>query len=71
MYFSDRVRDRNSADIYKTKSVFLYVTGFFVSALFRILKKRKEEMFFDECADWRYDDIKILTGAAKMQQRRA
>ena len=36
---------------------------------FRIFKKRKEEMFFDECADWHYEDIKILTNAFNMQKK--
>lgn len=29
---------------------------------FRIFKQRKDECFYDECLDWSYDDIKVLTG---------
>ncbi len=39
------------------------------SSPFRIFKKRKDEMFFDECSDWCYDDIKILTGVTNMHQK--
>lgn len=29
---------------------------------FRIFKKRKDKVFYDECDDWMLEDIKILTG---------
>lgn len=29
---------------------------------FRIFKKRKELVFYDECEDWHYEDIQVLTG---------
>lgn len=29
---------------------------------FRIFKKRKSECFYDECEDWLYEDIELLTG---------
>lgn len=37
---------------------------------FRILKKRKEEIFFDECPDWYLEDIKALTGIDNMIKRK-
>ena len=37
---------------------------------FRILKKRKEEIYFDECPDWYLEDIKALTGIDNMIKRK-
>lgn len=36
---------------------------------FRILKKRKEQSYFDECADWYVEDIQALTGIQNMEKR--
>lgn len=36
---------------------------------FRILKKRKEQIYFDECADWYDEDIQVLTGVQNMEKR--
>ena len=36
---------------------------------FRILKKRKEQIYFDECADWYLEDIQALTGISDMIKR--
>lgn len=36
---------------------------------FRIFKKRKEKMFFDECNDWQYADICALTDITDMEQK--
>lgn len=36
---------------------------------FRIFKKRKEQMYFDECNDWRYEDIYALTGISNMVRK--
>ena len=36
---------------------------------FRILKKRKEQIYFDECADWYIEDIQALTGVSDMIKR--
>ena len=36
---------------------------------FRILKKRKEQIYFDECADWYLEDIQALTGVSDMIKR--
>ena len=36
---------------------------------FRILKKRKEQIYFDECADWYLEDIQVLTGISDMIKR--
>ena len=36
---------------------------------FRIFKKRKELMFFDECDDWYFGDICALTGVSDMQKK--
>lgn len=33
---------------------------------FRIFKKRKEENYFDECVDWYFEDIRILTAVDDM-----
>lgn len=37
---------------------------------FRIFKKRKEQAYFDECADWQYEDIRILTNVDNMENRK-
>lgn len=36
---------------------------------FRIFKKRKELMYFDECVDWYFRDICALTGVSDMQKK--
>ena len=36
---------------------------------FRIFKKRKELMYFDECDDWYFGDICALTGISEMQKK--
>lgn len=36
---------------------------------FRIFKKRKEQIYFDECDDWRYEDIYALTGVSNMERK--
>lgn len=35
---------------------------------FRIFKKRKESVCFDECDDWHYEDICALTGMADIER---
>ncbi|MCM1262822.1 MAG: zeta toxin family protein [Butyrivibrio sp.] len=34
---------------------------------FRIFKKRKDKVYFDECADWQFEDIRILTACDNME----
>lgn len=36
---------------------------------FRIFKKKKREMYFDECDDWRLEDISALTGVYNMVKK--
>lgn len=36
---------------------------------FRIFKKRKEQIYYDECDDWRYEDICALTGISNMERK--
>lgn len=36
---------------------------------FRIFKKRKEEFYYDECADWYLQDIRALTAINKMEKK--
>ena len=36
---------------------------------FRIFKKRKEELFYDECDDWYFEDIEALTGKKNMKKK--
>lgn len=36
---------------------------------FRIFKKRKEEVYYDECEDWYLEDIQILTAINKIEKR--
>ena len=36
---------------------------------FRIIKKRKEELFYDECDDWYFEDIEALTGKKNMKKK--
>ena len=36
---------------------------------FRIFKKRKEQVYFDECVDWYQEDIELLTGVKSMEKR--
>lgn len=37
---------------------------------FRIFKKRKKQAYFDECVDWRYEDIRMLTDVNNMENRK-
>lgn len=34
---------------------------------FRIFKKRKEEVYYEECEDWYEEDIRMLTNVQKME----
>ena len=36
---------------------------------FRIFKKRKDELYYDECSDWNYEDIHALTQLEKMEKK--
>lgn len=36
---------------------------------FRIFKKRKAQYFYDECAEWHYEDIQALTGVCNIEKR--
>ena len=36
---------------------------------FRIFKKRKEQIYFDECSDWYFVDIQALTGICDMERK--
>lgn len=36
---------------------------------FRIFKKRKEEIYYDECDDWYFEDIEALTDISNMEKR--
>ena len=36
---------------------------------FRIFKKRKEQIYFDECSDWYFEDIRALTGICNMEKK--
>lgn len=36
---------------------------------FRIFKKRKGEYFYQECEDWLYEDIELLTGIDNAKQK--
>ena len=36
---------------------------------FRIFKKRKEQIYYDECSDWYREDIRALTGICDMEKR--
>lgn len=36
---------------------------------FRILKKRKEQVYYDECADWYFEDIQALTKLYNMEKK--
>ncbi|MFG6395661.1 MAG: zeta toxin family protein [Lachnospiraceae bacterium] len=36
---------------------------------FRILKKRKEKFYFDECDEWYFEDIRFLTAVDNMEKR--
>ena len=36
---------------------------------FRIFKKRKERMYFDECDDWHFEDICALTDISAMEKK--
>lgn len=36
---------------------------------FRIFKKRKDKVFYDECEDWLLEDIKILTDMTDLEKR--
>ena len=36
---------------------------------FRIFKKRKKQFYFDECIDWYFEDIRVLTAINNMEKR--
>lgn len=36
---------------------------------FRIFKKRKEQVYYDECADWYLEDIQALTSISSLEKR--
>lgn len=36
---------------------------------FRIFKKRKEQIFYDECSDWYIEDIRALTNIENMERK--
>ena len=36
---------------------------------FRIFKKRKEQIYYDECTDWLLEDIQTLTAINNMEKR--
>lgn len=36
---------------------------------FRIFKKRKDKVFYDECEDWLLEDIKVLTDMTDLEKR--
>lgn len=36
---------------------------------FRIFKKRKDEIYYDECDDWYFDDIEVLTNISDMEKK--
>ena len=36
---------------------------------FRIFKKRKEQIYYDECSDWYLEDIRALTGICDIEKR--
>lgn len=35
---------------------------------FRIFKRRKDKFFYQECEDWLYEDIKLLTGVCDLKE---
>ena len=35
---------------------------------FRIFKKKKSTYFYDECEDWLFEDIELLTGIRNMER---
>ena len=37
---------------------------------FRILKKRKEQIFYDECSSWYFEDIQALTNITDMKKEK-
>lgn len=39
------------------------------SSPFCIFKKRKECIYFDECDDWYFEDIRDLTGISDMEKK--
>jgi len=36
---------------------------------FRIFKKMKEQVYFDECVDWYFEDIWVLTSVNHMKKK--
>ena len=36
---------------------------------FRIFKKRKNEYYYEECADWMREDIELLTGVTTLVEK--
>lgn len=37
---------------------------------FRIFKKRKTQIYYDECVDWYFEDISMLTGIRDMERKK-
>ena len=37
----------------------------------RIFKKRKTELFYEECPDWHFEDIAALTGVREMKEKKS
>lgn len=37
---------------------------------FRIFKKRKKQVYYDECADWYFEDIQALTACKSMEKKK-
>ncbi len=36
---------------------------------FRIFKKRKDDVYYDECDDWYLEDIQFLTGIISIEKK--
>lgn len=36
---------------------------------YRIFKKRKAQIYYDECEDWYFEDIQALTGISGMEKK--
>lgn len=36
---------------------------------FRTFKKRKDEVFYDECSDWSFEDIRLLTDISNIERK--
>lgn len=55
-------------DVIKVCDIF-HIYDNSASRPFRIFKKRKEQVFFDECEDWHYEDICALTDILDMERK--